>query len=145
MINVLARIEVAKWCAKDLHYSMCGNYGAHLLADKLDFGDNSDALKEIYYLGEKGESVPADYDISKLSMQFYEAIEPVTTTCGEGVDIAKHVADLKQRLLTACIALAYEIEEAKRVYMPMGGTCSVLDEISAVTLTVAGLCRKSLA
>lgn len=143
MINVLARIEVAKWCAKDLHYTMCGNYGAHLLADKLDFGDNSDALKERFYLGEKGEGVPSDFDIAAAAMNMYKEIEPITTTCGE-IGAEEIVGELKKRLLMACSTLAYQIEEAKRVYSPMGGVCAVLDEVSGVALTVAGLCRKSL-
>lgn len=143
MINVLARIEVAKWCAKDLHYSMCGNYGAHMLADKLDFGDNSDALKERYYLGEKGVRVPSEYDIAEVAKELYSSIEPITTSC-ESASVEEHVGMLKERLFTACTTLAYQVEEAKRVYSPMGGVCAVLDEVSGVALTVAGLCRKSL-
>ena len=52
---------------------------------------------------------------------------------------------LKARLLLACQNLAYQIEETKRVTTPMGGVCSVLDEISGVALTVAGITRNALA
>lgn len=137
MLNVLKMIEVCKWCAKDLHYTAHNDYAIHLLADKLDFGDSVDALKERYYLGEVGIDVPRSWDIAQSAIEAFGGL----LKAEGGVDGDDVLVVLTRRLNTACSTLAYQVEEAKRVLNPMGGVCAVLDEISAVALTVAGLTR----
>jgi DNA-binding ferritin-like protein len=129
MINVLVAMTLCEWYANELHYNSSGEnfYSLHLLADKLDFGDSMDELKERYYLGEKSDAVPTDAEISTLCLAQYKS-----PTEGE-----YHSA-----LADACDILVYAIEEAKRVSKPTGGVCAVLDEISGVALTVGGLCKK---
>lgn len=129
MINVLVAMTLCKWYANELHYNSSGEnfYSLHLLADKLDFGDSMDELKERFYLGEKSENVPTDAEIATICLERYK-----TPTEGE-----YHTS-----LADACDILVYAIEEARRVLNPTGGVCAVLDEISGVALTVGGLCKK---
>lgn len=129
MTNVLVAMTLCEWYANELHYNSSGEnfYSLHLLADKLDFGDSMDELKERYYLGEKSDAVPTDAEISTLCLAQYKS-------SAEG---EYHFA-----LADACDILVYAIEEAKRVSKPTGGVCAVLDEISGVALTVSGLCKK---
>lgn len=129
MINVLVAMTLCEWYAKELHYNSSGEnfYSLHLLADKLDFGDTMDELKERFYLGEKNERVPSNAEIATLCLKKYKDPEP-----GEYVTALSESCDL----------LVYTIEESKRVLGPSGGVCAVLDEISGVALTVGGLCKK---
>lgn len=129
MINVLVAMTLCEWYANELHYDSSGEnfYSLHLLADKLDFGDSMDELKERFYLGEKSENVPTDAEIATICLERYK-----TPTEGE-----YHIS-----LADACDILVYAIEEARRVLNPTGGVCAVLDEISGVALTVGGLCKK---
>lgn len=129
MLNVIVSMTLCEWYAKELHYNSCGEnfYSLHLLADKLDFGDSMDELKERYFLGEKSDVVPTDAEISTLCLSKYKS-----PAAGE-----YHTS-----LADACDILVYAIEEAKRVLKPTGGVCAVLDEISGVALTVSGLCKK---
>lgn len=129
MIDVLVAMTLCEWYANELHYNSYGQnfYGLHLLADTLDFDDSMDKLKERFYLGEKSESVPTDAEINTICLSKYKA----------PTDGKYYIA-----LADACDILVYAIEEAKRVLNPSGGVCAVLDEISGVALTTAGLCKK---
>lgn len=137
MEKVLACIEVCKWCAKDLHYASHGHYGTHLLADKLDFDDNVDTLKERFYLGQE-TPVPTMYFISGVAIEMYRELCSEYMQDDNG-DTASALKVLKDRLHRSCTDLVYLIEEVKRVKFPTGGVCAVLDEISGVASTVRGL------
>ena len=51
MLEVIAAVEAVKMIAKDVHYRSHDMYfySLHLLADKIDFGNAVDDLKEAYY------------------------------------------------------------------------------------------------
>lgn len=134
MLEVIAAVEAVKMIAKDVHYRSHDMYfySLHLLADKIDFGNSVDDLKEAYYLGQKEELPPIEKDI------FARATElcPDTKTFSNEA--------LVSELYNVCANGLYEIEQAKREAGLMAGVHAILDGISQNLLTVKGLCWRTL-
>lgn len=134
MLEVIAAVEVVKMIAKDVHYRSNDMYfyALHLLADKIDFGNAVDDLKEAYYLGQKEELPPQEKEI-----------------CAKAVEICPDVRSMDNEALVSelynvCTNGLYEIEQAKREAGLMAGVHAILDGISQNLLTVKGLCWRTL-
>lgn len=135
MLDVIISVAIVEWIAKDMHYSSCDEwfYALHLLADKVDFGNSIDDLKEAYYLGAKETLPPTEEQIVKAaiekcyldtaSMDNRQLIEALATSCSDGI---------------------YAIEEAKREPALVAGVHAILDGISQKMLVVKGLCWRAL-
>lgn len=134
MKDVLVQIEIAKWLAKDMHYRSYDEwfYALHLLADKIDFGNAEDDLKEAYYLGMKEELPPTEEEIHAA------AVAKI------GITTSKSNLELIEALHNACDDGLYMIEEAKKEPMMFAGVHAILDGISQNLLVVKGLCWRSL-
>ena len=135
MIEVLVAICVVEMVAKNMHYRSCDElfYALHLLADKVDFGNSADDLKEAYYLGAKETLPPTEEEIHKL------AVERIGETKG------KSNRELIEALKDACENGLYAIEEAKREAGLFAGVHAIVDGVSEKMLVVNGLCYRSLA
>lgn len=135
MIEVLVAICVVEMVAKNMHYRSYDElfYALHLLADKVDFGNSADDLKEAYYLGAKEVLPPTEEDIHR------RAIERIGDTTG------KINRELIEALKDACEMGLYAIEEAKREPGLFAGVHAIVDGVSEKMLVVKGLCYRSLA
>lgn len=134
MIDVIVQIEIIKWIAKDMHYRANDEwfYALHLLADKIDFGNAEDDLKEAYFLGMKEQLPPTEGEIHR------RAAEKIEDTR------AKSNMELIESLRVACENGLYAIEEAKNEVGLFAGVHAILDGISQNLLVVKGLCWRSL-
>jgi len=134
MLEVLAQICSIRWIAKDMHYRSHDEwfYALHLLADKVDFGNGEDDLKEAYYLGAKEMLPPTEEEIHRL------AIEKVEVTKD------KSNRELIEALHDSCDVGIYAIEEAKREAGLIAGVHAILDGMSQTLLIVKGLCWRTL-
>lgn len=134
MTEVLVAIETAKWIAKDAHYRSRDEwfYALHLLADKLDFGNAEDDLKEAYYLGAHEILPPTEGEIHKI------AADKIGDTS------LKTNKELIEALREACEDGLYQIEAAKRESGLYAGVHAILDGISQKLLVVKGLCWRTL-
>ena len=134
MKDVLVQIEIVKWLAKDMHYRSYDEwfYALHLLADKIDFGNAEDDLKEAYYLGMKETLPPTEEEIHAA------AVAKI------GVTKSKSNLELIEALHNACDNGLYMIEEAKKEPTMFAGVHAILDGISQKLLVVKGLCWRSL-
>ena len=135
MIEVLVAICVVEMVAKNMHYRSYDElfYALHLLADKVDFGNSADDLKEAYYLGAKETLPPTEEEIHRL------AVERIGETKG------KSNRELIEALKDACENGLYAIEEAKREAGLFAGVHAIMDGVSEKMLVVKGLCYRSLA
>lgn len=135
MIEVLVAICVVEMVAKNMHYRSYDElfYALHLLADKVDFGNSADDLKEAYYLGAKEMLPPTEEEIHML------AVERIGETKG------KTNRELIETLKDACETGLYAIEEAKREPGLFAGVHAIVDGVSEKMLVVKGLCFRSLA
>lgn len=134
MIEVFISIRVVQYLLKDLHYATGGEafYALHLLADKVDFREDVDALRETYYLGLKGEIPPGLASVDSIAASRIPVIS---------------VSDNTERLrvlFDACHTAVYAIEGASKDPDLVGGIKSVLDSMSQKLLTLKGLCWRSL-
>lgn len=136
MLDVIISVAIVEWIAKDMHYRSCDEwfYALHLLADKVDFGNSVDDLKEAYYLGAKEGLPPTEEAIVKAAT---EKANLDTSTMDN--------RQLIEALSTACADGLYAIEEAKREPALMAGVHAILDGISQKMLVVKGLCWRTLA
>ena len=135
MLDVMIAVAIVEWIAKDMHYRSCDEwfYALHLLADKVNFGNSVDDLKEAYYLGAKESLPPTEEQIVKAaiekanldtaSMDNRQLIEALAASCADGI---------------------YAIEEAKREPALVAGVHAILDGISQKMLVVKGLCWRTL-
>lgn len=135
MLDVLVAICVVEMVAKNMHYRSYDElfYALHLLADKVDFGNSADDLKEAYYLGEKETLPPTEEEIRRL------AVDRMGNTKG------KSNRELIEALRDACDSGLYAIEEAKREPGLFAGVHAIVDGVSEKMLVVKGLCFRSLA
>lgn len=135
MLDVLVAICVVEMVAKNMHYRSYDElfYALHLLADKVDFGNSADDLKEAYYLGEKETLPPTEEEIHRL------AVDRMGDTKG------KSNRELIEALKDACDSGLYSIEEAKREPGLFAGVHAIVDGVSEKMLVVKGLCFRSLA
>lgn len=135
MLDVLVAICVVEMVAKNMHYRSYDElfYALHLLADKVDFGNSADDLKEAYYLGEKETLPPTEEEIHRL------AVDRMGDTKG------KSNRELIEALKDACDSGLYAIEEAKREPGLFAGVHAIMDGVSEKMLVVKGLCFRSLA
>lgn len=135
MLDVIISVAIVEWIAKDMHYRSCDEwfYALHLLADKVDFGNSVDDLKEAYYLGAKEALPPTEEQIVKA------AIEKVNLDAA-----SMDNRQLIEALATACADGIYAIEEAKREPALVAGVHAILDGISQKMLVVKGLCCRTL-
>lgn len=136
MLDVMISVAIVEWIAKDMHYRSCDEwfYALHLLADKVDFGNSVDDLKEAYYLGAKEALPPTEEQIVKA------AIEKVNLNTA-----SMDNRQLIEALATACADGIYTIEEAKREPALVAGVHAILDGVSQKMLVVKGLCWRTLA
>ena len=135
MLDVLVAICIVEMVAKNMHYRSYDElfYALHLLADKVDFGNTADDLKEAYYLGAKETLPPTEEEIRRL------AVERIGETKG------KTNRELIEALKDACETGLYAIEEAKREPGLFAGVHAIVDGVSEKMLVVKGLCFRSLA
>lgn len=134
MLNeLLARMMLVEWAAKDLHYGSRGDpfYALHLLADKVSLSDLTDDLKEAAFLG--NNSTPPSMD--EISKKAIELKRPV--------DNASNVS-LVSALHDSCSDVIYLIEEVKRLATISAGVHAILDSISQHLLVVKGLCWRTM-
>lgn len=138
MLKVLALCEATKRLAHELHYGAKGKafYGLHLLADRADFGDAIDGLKETYYLGSIHSEVPTDCAIGAIAA---EIVENAKESYESPVEEDDGGQILVERLFDVAKRGAYSVEDAKRILSPFSGVCVHLDEISRVFLVVSAL------
>lgn len=134
MKDVLVQMEIVRWLAKDMHYRSYDEwfYALHLLADKIDFGNSDDDLKEAYYLGMKGQLPPTEEELHAI------AVSKVGPTG------AKSNLELIEALHDACDYGMYLVEEAKKENGLFAGVHAILDGISQTMLVAKGLCWRSL-
>lgn len=134
MNEVLMAIRIIEWLAKDIHYRSNDQwfYALHLLADKVDFGDSEDELKEAYYLGFREELPPTERQIAELAMQKIPDLRTIDNLT------------LIRSLYDACSFGIYNVEEAKREAGLAAGVHAILDGISQRMLTIKGLCWRTL-
>ena len=118
-----------------MHYRSCDEwfYALHLLADKVDFGNSVDDLKEAYYLGAKETLPPTEEQIVKAAI---EKSSLDTSTMDN--------RQLIEALAASCANGIYFLEEAKREPALMAGVHAILDGISQKMLVVKGLCWRTL-
>lgn len=131
MDDVIALMYACEGLAKDIHYGSFGPsfYGLHLLADKVDFSEDRDALIEAAYLA-SGKTVPV------TSMFYTKAVELTN---------AQEAAEPLPKLSDALYSLVYVVEEAKRVERPLAGVHAILDGISQKALIARGLVLRTIA
>ena len=134
MLDVMIAVAIVEWIAKDMHYRSYDEwfYALHLLADKIDFGNSDDDLKEAYYLGMKGQLPPTEEELHAI------AVSKVGPTG------AKSNLELIEALHDACDYGLYLVEEAKKENGLFAGVHAILDGISQTMLVVKGLCWRSL-
>lgn len=134
MLEVIAACETVKMIAKDVHYRSNDMYfyALHLLADKIDFGDAIDDLKEAYFLGQKEELPPQEKDIYARAVELCPNVRELSNE------------ELVGKLYEVCANGLYEIEQAKREAGLMAGVHAILDGISQNLLVVKGLCWRTL-
>ena len=134
MNNVLIAIEVIKMIAKSVHYRSSDEcfYALHLLADKVDFGDSEDALKESYYLGMKEELPPTEKELAAGAVEHC----PDTATLSN--------KDLIRTLYDVCSQGILSIEEAKREPGLIAGVHAILDSVSQSMLVIKGLSWRTI-
>lgn len=134
MLDVIVSVKLISMLAKDMHYRSNDEwfYALHLLADKVDFKDDIDDLKEGYYLGFKAEVPPSEKVIAEQAAQ-----RAPDTTNATNEELIRHLMD-------ACENGIYSIEEAKREPGLVAGVHAIVDGISQKMLTIKGLCWRSL-
>lgn len=130
MDDVIALMYVCEAFAKDVHYmeSGWGFYGQHLMADKVNFGDDRDDLIEALMGCDKG--------YAGTTKHLSRAVELMN---------AQESNELLHRLADALNSLVYAVEEAKRVERPLAGIHAILDGISQKALIARGLVLKTIA
>lgn len=136
MLDVIISVAIVEWIAKDMHYRSCDEwfYALHLLADKVDFGNSVDDLKEAYYLGAKESLPPTEEQIVKATIEKYANLDTASMDNRQ----------LIEALATSCADGIYAIEEAKREPALVAGVHAILDGISQKMLVVKGLCWRTL-
>lgn len=136
MLDVMISVAIVEWIAKDMHYRSCDEwfYALHLLADKVDFGNSVDDLKEAYYLGAKESLPPTEEQIVKATVEKYANLDTASMDNRQ----------LIEALATSCADGIYAIEEAKREPALVAGVHAILDGISQKMLVVKGLCWRTL-
>lgn len=138
MLEVLVDLCRIELLAKDLHYRAFGKpfYGIHQLADLVgEISKDSDALNEVYYMGEKGENPPKRADVASKAAQIVS---------GRGTEAALQGDELINSLCAACTETAAAVERAKKPGVS-SGTAAVLDGISQKALQAKGLLARTLA
>lgn len=131
--RVLCHVEAVRRLAHEVHYNTnvrgAAFYALHLLADKFNFDDVVDALKEAYYIGQMMADVPSDNFVGAYAASIVDAA--ISNENGN------EVAALSMQARNA----AYAVEDAKRILAPslMSGVCAILDEISKKALVLSGL------
>lgn len=135
--RILCHVEAVRRLAHEVHYNTTVRgsafYSLHLLADKADFDDDIDALKEAYYIGQCITDVPSDNVVGAYAASIVDAA--LAHSSGDAV------AALSMQAMNA----AYAVEDAKRILAPslVSGVCAILDEISKKSIILSGLVRMS--
>lgn len=131
MESILTIILAIDWIANDVHYATDTNqnfYARHLLSDRVrDFGSAEDDIKEVYYLGYKGEQPPSDLDISAYAINLIHGLKAKTSI---------------ERLIEVMDILVSEVESAKAEKNLPGGIHAILDDVSKRALTYLFLLKK---
>lgn len=132
--ELLVRITMIEWEAKDLHYRSSGEqfYALHLLADMANFSSEKDSLIEAYYLGEEGSLPPTSKEIALAASE--GAYNPSE---GDGSVLVSSLQD-------SCSYALYAAESAKRK-VRFAGTHAVIDNISQKLLVLNGLLKRTMA
>ena len=133
LTELLARMMLVEWAAKDLQYGSDGEsfYSLHLLADKVSLSGLTDDLKEAACLGNNAVPPPME-EISKKAI---ELKRPVDNTGN---------VSLVSTLHDSCSDVIYLIEEVKRLATISAGVHAILDSISQHLLVVKGLCWRTM-
>jgi len=135
VFDVLIAIEALEWLKKDMHYRTNDefSYALHLLADKIDFGDVEDDLKEVYFLGWKSELPPTE-----------EVIHKATATETETYTKKSTNRDLLQTIIDCASKGVGIVENVKKDATLPGGVQGLLDKVSETMLRAKALAFMSL-
>lgn len=135
VFDVLVAIEALEWLKKDMHYRTNDefSYALHLLADKIDFGDDEDDLKECYFLGFKAELPPTEEEIHKATALATEIYVNKNTN-----------RDLLQAVIDCAAFGVGIVEKVKKDPLLPGGVQGLLDKVSETMLRAKALAWMSL-
>lgn len=136
MKELIVLVRVVELLAKNLHYCSGGEsfYGLHLLADKVEFEEDIDSLKEAYYLGSIEQLPPCEVEIAGL------VAEKIKGFVSEELSNEALVSSLMESSGQAI----YTIEQIKSDTTMFAGIHAVLDGISQKLLVIKGLCWRTL-
>lgn len=139
MRTILSQIKAVRMLSRDWHYNASGRafYGEHLLADLvLDETEQSDALIETFFLGEKTMAPPSQCEIAR------EALSLIDKVKGERQN--EGVSDNALFVKTLLSLTAAHAEEISRTINISIGTKSIIDSISASCYKLIGLIERML-
>lgn len=133
--DVLVAVETVEFLKKDMHYRTNDefSYAIHLLADKIDFGDDEDDLKECYFLGFKGMLPPTEDEIHAATLD-------ATAKFGK----KESNKDLLQAVIDSAAAGIAIVEDAKNEDGIPGGVHAIYDSVSQTMLRAKALAWMSL-
>lgn len=135
LYEVLVSIELVEWLLKDVHYRAQDEwfYALHELAERIDFGDVEDDLKECYWMGERTELPPDEATIHAST------VDAALKYRGA---LSNH--DLLQAVMDAASFGKDNVETAKKTPDLSGGVQALLDDASKCFLRTRALCWRSL-
>lgn len=122
MFNLIERLMIIYYIAKDIHYSASGLdfYSIHLLMDKISDGiyDKIDEIKEVYYLG-NGTLPPTNKEI----IESVAISLPEFDNYKDGINV---LIDVLSGTIDHCKKLVEDLSESKSVQSIIDDICNSL-------------------